>query len=63
MPLAFFEVVSVVKTNLFDAKLVIERLPSFSVPKITVVQHVELHYKKLQHKLQENFVKGYSVFM
>ena len=27
--------------QMFDAKLLIKRLPSFSVPKITVIQHVK----------------------
>ena len=37
---AISDEVSAAKKELFDAKLLIERLPSFSVPKITVVRHV-----------------------
>ena len=40
---AILEHVSVAKTNakVFDAKVLIKRLPSFSVPKITVIRQVK----------------------
>ena len=38
---AILEHVSVAKKKMFDAKVLIKRLPSFSVPKITVIRHVK----------------------
>ena len=37
---AILEYVSVAK-KMFNAKVLIKRLPSFSVPKITVIRHVK----------------------
>ena len=38
---AILEYVSVAKKKMFDAKVLIKRLPSFSVPKITVIRYVK----------------------
>ena len=44
--------------QMFDAKILIKRLPSFSVPKITIIRHVKPSIKKKKEKKKKKKIQA-----